>query len=298
MSLLTALPATAATEIGTTFDPMTSYCGNMSLQSVSPPDDSYAARFAGVITSWSYQASAGPVQLKLKVGRNAGVNSFTIVGESAVQIAAADSLNTFPTRIPVQAGDVIGITPVTIGLPCIRGMAPGYSYSAYVMGSDVPPGTTATFNSPVPDVQLDVSARLEADGDGDGFGDETQDQCPAVLGPIEGCPSNTLAFGKLKRNKQRGTATLTVFVPGPGTVVLTGKGLVKQRPGGASGAERFAAKLVSAAGKVKLKVKSKGKKKRKLIHTGKVKVKPKLTYTPTGGKPNTEAKQITLVKRL
>jgi hypothetical protein len=178
--------ATAASEIGTTFDPGTSFCGNMLLQSASPPADTYAAPSAGVITSWSYQASEGPVQIKLKVGRNAGTNSFLIVGESDVGVAAASSLNTFPARISVQAGDVIGITPVTNGLPCVRMMA-GYSYSAYVMGDDVPPGTTAPFNPPVDNVQLDVSARLEADADHDNYGDETQDQCPGTAGPQHGC---------------------------------------------------------------------------------------------------------------
>ncbi len=296
LSLLTAIPAAAATEVGTTFDPGTSSCGNMLLQSVSPPADSYAAPFSGVVTSWSYQASEGPVQLKLKVANPEVGNSFTIVGESAVQTATANSLNTFPARISVQTGDVIGLTPVTIGLPCIRVMA-GYSYSAYVMGSDVPPGTTATFNPPAPN-QIDISAVLEADADGDGFGDETQDQCPGTSGPNDGCPSNTIVFGKLKRDKQKGTATLTVVTPGSGTLTLSGKGLVKQRVGGAPRALKAAAKIVGAAGAVTLKVRSKGKRKRKLIRTGEVKVKAKVTYTPTGGKPKTKVRRIKLVKQI
>ena len=192
IALLAPTGANAATEIGTTFDPGTSSCGNMTLQSVSPPADTYAAPSAGVITSWSYQASEGPVHIKLKVGRAAGTNSFLIVGESAVGVAAATSLNSFPARISVQTGDVIGITPVTNGLPCIRAMA-GYSYSAYVMGDDVQPGTTATFNPPVGNVQLDVLARLEADADQDAFGDETQDQCPGTAGPQNGCPATPVA---------------------------------------------------------------------------------------------------------
>ncbi|MEK6277153.1 MAG: PQQ-dependent sugar dehydrogenase [Actinomycetota bacterium] len=127
--------------------------------------------------------------------------------------------------------------------------------------------------------------------------------CPAELPPSTSPastlpPSNAFSFGKVKRNKRKGTATLTVIVPGPGTLVLTGKGLVKQRPSGASRAARIVAKTVSAAGKVKLKVRSKGKKKRTLNRTGKVKVKAKITYTPTGGDPNKKSKRIKLVKRL
>ena len=67
------------------------------------------------------------MQIKLKVGRNTGSNSFLIVGESDVGVAAASSLNTFPARISVQAGEVIGVTPVTNGLPCVRMMA-GYVF--------------------------------------------------------------------------------------------------------------------------------------------------------------------------
>ena len=53
---------------------------------------------------------------------------------------------------------------------------------------DLPPGGTATFNPPVAGIQVDIAAMLELDADGDGFGDETQDQCPGVSGPEDGCP--------------------------------------------------------------------------------------------------------------
>ena len=101
--------------------------------------------------------------------------------------------------------------------------------------------------------------------------------------------------GKLKRNRRNGTATLSVNVPGPGTLALTGKGLVKQRPG--DRALRTVAKAVSAPGTVKLTVRTKGKKNRNLNRTGKVSVKAKVTFTNTGGFQLTEAKRIKLVKR-
>lgn len=281
-----ASPAGAATEIGSTFNPGTSYCGNLLLQSISPPADPYAAPSAGVITAWSYEASEVPVQIQLKVGRPAGTNQFTIVGESAVETALSIPLNSFPARVPVQAGDVIGIRPVTIGLPCIRGMAPGYSYSAYVMGNDVPPGTAATFNPPVADIQLDVAANVEPDADSDGFGDETQDRCLGVPGPTGGCPRNDFAFGKVSRNKTTGTALLTVKAPNPGQLALSGDGL------------KSASAAVNAPGDVKLAIRPKKKKKRELNETGKVKVKPRITYTPTGGNPKTRSIKVKLKKKL
>lgn len=110
-------------------------------------------------------------------------------------------------------------------------------------------------------------------------------------------PSNAFTFGKLKRNKKRGTATQAVNVPGPGTLKLSGKGLVKQRSSGQASASPLLAKTVTAAGIVKLKIKAKGKKKKKLNKKGRVKVKAFFTFTPTDGDPNTKAKTIKLIKR-
>ena len=108
-------------------------------------------------------------------------------------------------------------------------------------------------------------------------------------------PGNSFSFGKLKRNKKKGTAKLTVNVPGPGTLTLAGKGVVGQRPAHRRGAA--AAKTVSAAGHVKLLIKAKGNAKKKLKKKGKAKVKIKVTFTPTGGDPNAQSKTIKLIKK-
>jgi hypothetical protein len=49
---------------------------------------------------------------------------------------------------------------------------------------------------------------------------------------------------------------------------------------------------------VKLTIKAKGKKKGTLNETGKVKVNPKITYTPTGGDPTTQSIKVKLKKNL
>jgi hypothetical protein len=106
-------------------------------------------------------------------------------------------------------------------------------------------------------------------------------------------PSNAFRFGRLRRNKRRGTAILTVILPGPGTVSLAGKGVAAghgRRPAAAS-------KAVGAAGPVKLPIRARGKAKRRLRRRGKVKLRVKVTYTPTGGSPNTRAKSVKLIRR-
>jgi lysophospholipase L1-like esterase len=99
-------------------------------------------------------------------------------------------------------------------------------------------------------------------------------------------PSNEFSFGKVKKNKRKGTAKLTVGVPGPGELELAKTKSVN--------ADEESAE---SAGKDKLSIKPKGKARKKLNDKGKAKVKANVTYTPDGGTPNTEDKKIKLVKR-
>jgi hypothetical protein len=95
--------------------------------------------------------------------------------------------------------------------------------------------------------------------------------------------SNEFSLGEVKKNKRKGTAKLTVKVPGPGDLELAKTGKV-----------RGEAKRVGAAGKLKLAIKARGKAKRKLKRTGKAKVKAKVTFAPLGGEPNAQTKQVKL----
>jgi hypothetical protein len=47
---------------------------------------------------------------------------------------------------------------------------------------------------------------------------------------------------------------------------------------------------------VKLRIRAKGKEKRKLNRGGKVKLKGNVTFTPTGGDPNSQSKRTKLIK--
>jgi YVTN family beta-propeller protein len=107
-------------------------------------------------------------------------------------------------------------------------------------------------------------------------------------GPSQAAITRTVAtveLGKLKRKKRRGTAVLTVEVPGPGELTLTGKGVAKR------------AETVDGGGAEKLKIKAKGKRKRKLNKRGKAKVNVDVAFTMEGADPNTQTRKIKLVKR-
>jgi hypothetical protein len=98
-------------------------------------------------------------------------------------------------------------------------------------------------------------------------------------------PSNDFSFGKVKKNKRKGTVKLTVKVPGPGELELAKTKKVKPDDEDAE------------AGKEKLRVKPRRKAKRNLNRRGEAKVRAEVTYTPSGGTPSTKGKRIKLIKR-
>ena len=96
-------------------------------------------------------------------------------------------------------------------------------------------------------------------------------------------PSNEFRFGKLRR-KPNGAAKLTVEIPGPGKLTLTGKGLRKDR------------REPNRAGKFKLSLRPKGSLKRKLAGRGRARVKVKVAYRPDYGARNDRRKRVKLVR--
>ena len=89
---------------------------------------------------------------------------------------------------------------------------------------------------------------------------------------------------KVKRDTEKGTATLRVHVPGKVTVNLSGRGIVGQR--------RFKHGL----GTMSLRVKPKGRARRKLDRTGTAVVRATVTVRPIGGDPNVQTRRVKLVE--
>jgi hypothetical protein len=142
---------------------------------------SYAIPWANaVVTSWSYQAGTSDDQVFLGVyvpGFAPG--TYRLEGRSETEAVAANSgLNTFKTRIPSQAGEVLGITELGSGSACEHAGDPADSVAAAP-----PPAATAIDGSTEPvtvvtGLRMNAAAVVEPDLDGDGYGDETQDGCP------------------------------------------------------------------------------------------------------------------------
>jgi hypothetical protein len=92
-------------------------------------------------------------------------------------------------------------------------------------------------------------------------------------------PSNVVKPGAVKPNSAG--ASLTVTVPGPGTLAASGKGVVTTKVN------------AKGAGPVQLKLKLTSAEKKTLAKKGKVTIKVKIVFTPTGGTPGTSTKTIT-----
>ncbi|MBA3866539.1 MAG: hypothetical protein H0X42_09380 [Solirubrobacterales bacterium] len=81
----------------------------------------------------------------------------------------------------------------------------------------------------------------------------------------------TLKFKKVKRNLKKGTVTILAQVSGPGQLTVTGKKVVKVK------------RNATGAQVVKLVVRARGKAKKTLSEMGKVKVRLKAVFVPSGG---------------
>ena len=108
-------------------------------------------------------------------------------------------------------------------------------------------------------------------------------------------PSNEFTFGKLNLKKK----TITVNVPGPGTLVLS-DGSVKAKVQAAAKKKKKAKALirkvtknVTKAGKVTLTIALTPAGKKALAKKKTLKVKARITFTPTGGAAKTKIKPVT-----
>jgi hypothetical protein len=142
----------------------------------------------GVITSWSHRgvtpAPAGSG--RLQIWDSTGGNNFTLIGRSELETFSAGLVTTFLTRIPVDPGDQLGLRNAEPTTGCGRITVASDVIGLESSTTDPAPGDERPLNA-IASRLINVAAVLEPDGDGDGFGDETQDACLGEAGPNSGC---------------------------------------------------------------------------------------------------------------
>lgn len=229
------------------------------------PYRSYVVPGVGTITSWTTDATGVTGgQLTMKVFRKIGDPAkYQVVGHAGPGPLTQPNRNTFAANIRVGPGDVLGFHTVSASIPCNLNNVAG----AHILyfGGDLADGASDDFA-----VDNDYLLNVEATFD----------------------PDNTFTLGAIARNKKKGTATVSANVPNPGTVTVSGKGVKT------AGSRAETAVSVSAPGKVNVPIRAKGKQKATLNATGRVNVKAKITYTPTGGSPRSQKRKVKLQKNV
>jgi hypothetical protein len=162
------------------------------------PNSHAPAPVDGVITSFSLRM-ATPVTGRLRLSRlddnsQPFTSAMTFKGTSADVSAPGDSVtHSFPVRLPVATGDVIGFASSVAISRAVNG---NNSRRVDRDGADGTTGTVAIMPaSEVANNETPISATIEGDADGDGYGDETQDKCPTLASTHDACPGTVPTTG-------------------------------------------------------------------------------------------------------
>jgi uncharacterized repeat protein (TIGR01451 family) len=179
----------------------TDSCGNGQVwvqATTAAASPSYVAQSAGVVVSWSYLAHASAPSIRFKVYKptadpkvwfDRSESALKAPGSGADQVHP-NQLNTFAESpgLPIEAGDHLGLTALGGGtMGCVPG-ATGDVVRVRAPPDSSPGADNGAFNGTQTN-RVDVSAVVEPDADGDGYGDETQDSCPTdATVHTGGCP--------------------------------------------------------------------------------------------------------------
>jgi hypothetical protein len=188
------------------------------LQKALAAGAAYSPSNDGVITSWGARSDGTAGQtMKLLVLRDDGGGAFSAVardGTTRTLSTVTDQLDTFSgTHVPIRASERIGIyLPPGSEMKCEWGtavMADEVGFSLPVGVGEPADNAPFDYNSADAERRVNVEAVVEPDADHDLFGDETQDQCPAVTGPNNGCPppATTKTHKKCKKHKKKHSAS-------------------------------------------------------------------------------------------
>ena len=170
---------------------------------------------AGVVTSWTVVVpSVVGATVKLKTLHEGPADTYTIQRSSEVAKLATTGANTFASRVPVAAGDSIALYAVTTSTtPCVFGTGQaGDQFGSFIVSAEPATGDSVVFSGFNPGYRVNVSATVEPDADGDGFGDLTQDACPGQASVTTECVApDTAATGPKKVKTSKNTAKVTLL---------------------------------------------------------------------------------------
>ena len=163
----------------------------------------YVAPSAGVITEWRFRAEGNPGTVALQVLNVIDNSTYAPIAETPAAALAADQLNKVPARIPITAGQIIGLRTTTASHGCYAVSQTGFT-NHQVTPAPAPGSGPTMFGTGSGDAATNIAATIEPDADGDGYGDETQDGCPKNAARSDDCvaPSVKIDSGPKKKTKK------------------------------------------------------------------------------------------------
>ena len=236
---------------------------NVSLASGRQAPGGLSSPVNGTVVRWRIRVGDSTRVTNLRIIRPLGDGLFTGAGTSASVTPPTAATTSYPVQLPIRIGDYIGLDCCNPGV-----FEPDAEF--FVTGN------AAIRNEWQPGLANGGAGRTPL---------RTNGYEIAVNAQIN--PISTFTLDTIRPNRRKGTATITANVPNPGELTGSGRGVNTA----------VISKKVRAPGRVRLLIKAKGKKKRKLNSSGKVKVRPEITYTPTGGSANTRSVAVKLVTR-
>jgi hypothetical protein len=237
----------------------------------------------GVITSWSHHGKSAPAGAgRLQVWRRVpGTGDFTLVGRSAIQPFAAGVVNSFPTEIPVSAGDRLGMHVGDSNTGCAGpgGLGDAVALSPFATSGDPSPGAVVGMAVQPFAALLNVSAELELPpSDGDPGPGDTEPGDPGPGDPdAPGAPGIGPLTLDLHAKKQKLKKALVFFATASADSALLARG---------KAIKKATKQLTANQGtKVKAKLKRKARKRlaRKLAKKGRANTKLRATATDRSG---------------
>jgi hypothetical protein len=212
----------------------------------------------GTVVRWRIRVGGSTRLTNLRIIRPLGGGLFTGAGTSPSVLPPINATTTYDAQLPIRIGDYIGIDC------CELAGAEFFVTGAAIRNEWQQPSLADGGPARPPSSTNLYEVALNAD------------------------ITSTFTVDAITRNKKNGTAKLTVTVAHAGELTGSGKGIKVAT----------SSKTLAAPGSVQLLIKAKSKKKKKKLNsTGKVRVKPKITYTPTGGETVTKPVKVKLIKR-
>jgi hypothetical protein len=164
----------------------------------------YTAPMQGVVTSFSHLANNVAGQVRALVLADSAVAGHQIVVATSARMTVTRSrLNTFPVRLPIVKGQRVGLGFTAPNMACAT---PGLGGDATLVATAFDPDSTSDFASAgvlafggSTAYRPNISAVLEPDADGDGFGDVSQDACPRSALSQAACPDPDTSITKRPR---------------------------------------------------------------------------------------------------